>query len=118
MLQPRTHLTARPCCIDPWNPYKRRQYVGHLLTKEHFDMLLECTDDGKCLHSTDYEGHGCLDAPDDIPCGSTLRVGTVGKYEREEYNKMPRGCTDWKAFAKADAAIAEMLAEILNNADN
>ena len=60
---------------------------------------------------------GCLDAPMEIPCGSTQCIRTVGGYEREEYTRMPRGVDNWKARAKAEAEVAKWLTKILSEMD-
>lgn len=102
---------------DRWNPYAKRQYIGHQMHKAYFEMLLACTDDGKALHSVDYEGHGCLDAPEEIPCGSTLCINTVGGWQREEYNRHWRECDDWKAAARASYETALMIKKILEGVE-
>lgn len=99
--------------IDRWNPYSHRQYIGHRMHKAYFDMLLTCADNGESLHSVDYEGHGCLDAPDEIPCGSTLCIHTIGGWDREAYNRQERECVDWRSAARAEAELAAMLTQIL-----
>lgn len=61
----------------------------------------------------EYEGHGCLDAPNEVPDGSTLCVRTIGGFEREEYNRMDREQTNWKAAQVASYEWAQILKEIL-----
>jgi hypothetical protein len=60
---------------------------------------------------------GCLDAPMTIPCGSTKSITCVGGWSREEYNKMPRECVDWKSRARAEAEVGELLRKLLSKRD-
>ncbi len=108
-----THL--HPSFTDKWNPYSEREYVGHLLDDKHFQALLECDKNGKCLHSISTLGGGILDAPEEIPYGSTLLVQTIGGREREQYNRCPRWALDmsWQQRQQNDVALSEVLKKIL-----
>jgi len=106
MKQPAMHAKLRPGTTDCWDPYKERQYVGHLLGDDYFNVV---NSDWSQDPEIDYMGHGCLDAPDEIPCGSTLCVTTVGGWQREAYNRQWRECDDWKAAARAEVETAEMI---------
>jgi hypothetical protein len=103
--------------VDAWDPYRTRQYVGHLIDKRHFDAMLGCDKNGKALHSIDSLGGGILDAPEEIPYGSTLRISTIGGWEREEYNRCPRWALDmsWQKRQNNSAGMAEVLKKILED---
>jgi hypothetical protein len=113
MKQPVTHATMRPMWPDAWNPYKEREYIGHLLDDAHFHAMLDCDSRGRCLHSIDALGAGCLDAPEDIPCGSTMNVRTIAGYDRERYHRMDRECDSYAAALRGEAALAGLIKEIL-----
>jgi len=117
MNHPTSHDRMPPTWRDRWNPYRHREYIGHVMSPDHFEMLLACDAQGRALHSVDYEGHGCLDAPEEIPCGSTLSIKTIGGWWREEYNKQPRYVTDWKAQVRAEAETAQMIKGILEEVE-
>lgn len=115
--QPATHAKAHPTWGHRWDEYAARQYIGHRLHKQYFEMLMGCDGEGRALHSVDYEGSGCLDAPEVLPAGSTLCVRTIGGWEREEYNTIWRGQEDWRERERAEIATAKMLKKILEETE-
>lgn len=111
MKQQSIHAKLHSCRCDKWNPYKQRDELAYMLDDTTFNKIL-----GKV--ESEYADptlfvHGCLDAPDEIPCGSTERIGTLGGFEREAYNRKFRECTDWKADRLVEFEVAQMLKEIL-----
>lgn len=104
---------------DTWSPYRQRDTCTPLLDDKTFNILLD-VGASRTGHSAVLPSlfmTGCLDAPLEIPCGSTQCIRTVGGYEREEYTRMPRGVDDWKARARAETEVAKWLAEILSEVD-
>ena len=97
---------------DRWSPYTDRQYIGHDMYDPYFNALLDDP-----FVDVDYEGHGCLDAPRELPCGSTLCIRTVGGWIREEYNRRDRECVDYKADDLARVGTAKMIKKILAEVD-
>lgn len=92
--QPSTHARANPLCCDRWDPYAARVSLPSL-DQTHFNAILACDRHGNSLHCVDSLFDGCLDAPDEIPCGSTLCVATVGGWQREHYHCPPRWVDDY-----------------------
>ena len=111
MKQPAMHDKLHPMKVHRWNPYKDREYVGHILDQPYFNAM------NSGDHDLDSRGHGCVDAPDDIPCGSTLCIRTIGGWDREQYNLRDRECEDWLADERAIAETAEMIRGILAEID-
>lgn len=116
MKQPASHQRApHAMWADRWNPYKDRATFTPILDKTTFNTMLG---NGRTV---DVDPNlllcYCLDAPRDIPAGSTLCVTTIGGYEREEYNKMPREQNDWKAAARASNEVAQVLKKILSETE-
>jgi len=116
MQQPITHIKANPCAIDQWNPYQKRETFTPLLDVGTFNALV-----GRGIGPyTDpiLFMHGCLDAPDEIPSGSTKSILTVGGFCREEYSRYPRETEDSKRWDAAGAEVGELLKKILEECDN
>lgn len=112
MKQPNIHAKLHSCRCDNWDPYKyRNDLSSNLLDEVTFNLLLG-TLDSEYIDPSLFVS-GCLDAPDEIPCGSTERIGTLGGFEREAYNRHDRGCTDWMAERLVLNEVACMLKEIL-----
>jgi hypothetical protein len=108
-----------PCFADRWDEYRKRQYVGHHMDKAHFNALLTCNENGKALHSIDNLGAGCLDAPNEIPFGSTCLIMTIGGWEREEYNKRSREVMHLseRQIRRSESEMAVLLKGILADAE-
>lgn len=106
--QPSTHARAHPLCCDRWDPYTHPTFRPSL-DKAHFDALLDRDQHGKALHCVDSLFHGCLDAPNEIPCGSTMCVDTVGGWRREHYHRLPRLVDAYAAYERAAQGTAVML---------
>lgn len=108
------HDYRHPLTVDKWNPYQHRCHTP-MLDDRVFNGL-NFMHGG--VHTTpDFCFMGCLDAPEDIPMGSTLGVRTLGDYDREEYNRLPRECTDWRARYRAQIEVGKMLKQILEEAN-
>ena len=61
---------ARPAS-HPLQAYWDRNYIGHLVDGQWFDMQNDGSTEGPSF------AHGCLDALDYIPAGSTKHVGHI-----------------------------------------
>ncbi len=113
MNPPRTHATMGEHWPHRWNPYASRERATHRLADSYFRAGLS-----NAQFECDLNLHmGCLDAPDEIPMGSTLCVHTVAGFDREAYNLQRRGCEDWRAVMRAKRAAARMIREILREAE-
>lgn len=106
------HTGRHPTWPHRFNPYGRNR-PSHKLDGALFDALLS-GDPATCDLAVDSLFTGCINAPEDIPMGSTERVRTVGGYEREAYNTQPRGSECWRRRAVANFAFAKLLREILD----
>lgn len=111
MKMPMTHEGMHPTWCDRWNPYKARATNTTDLDEYTFNKLVGWRHE-EYIDPTLLTCY-CLDAPEFIPAGSTLCVKTIGGWEREEYNRIYREATDWKAEAKATYEVAQMLKKIL-----
>jgi hypothetical protein len=111
MNQPMIHAKLHPCCIDTWDPYKARASFTPILDDGVFDTL------NHAGISPSLYVEGCLDAPNEIPCGSTKNFMCLGGFVREQYNTQRRGCTDWKAAERAHLEVSKMLKEILEGVE-
>lgn len=115
MKQPSSHQRApHGMWADKWDPYRARGTFYPDIDESTFDALLGRSAEGDI--DPDLLLCYCLDAPRDIPAGSTQCVRTLGDYDREEYNRIPREQTDWKAAARSEIATVAMLDEILEEA--
>ncbi len=114
MRQPSTHRRAHPAWKDAWNPYRQRETISHLLDKNTFNKLLEGWDEGRGV-DPDLFTAGGLDAPDEIPLGSTSSVFTIGCFYREHYSRLGRDLTDLASYEKAEKAVASELRRILSD---
>lgn len=113
-------MHTHPNFRDTWNEYRRREYIGHMLDRRHFEAIVEASESGECLHSVDSLGAGCLDAPKCIPFGSTKGITTIGKYCREEYTRRSRETFSitLRDFQVAEARVAAWLTKLLTEAED
>lgn len=98
-----------------FNPYKERRAVNEL-DDVVFSNLCRISL-GEAAVIFDHIFTGCLDAPEMIPMGSTQCINTIGGFQREEYNALPRGTENYTAYTQACAKTAEILWEILVEAE-
>ena len=98
-----------------FDPYSNRRYTP-ALDKQLFAEMCDAFPNG-CSIVFDYFFAGCLDAPDKIPMGSTLGIRTVGGWDREEYNNLPRGTDDLKQHNMSADEVAKLLKTLLAELD-
>jgi hypothetical protein len=113
MKQPDTHLKLHPSCRDAWNPYIQRDSFTPILDKGVFKSLLGSNYPNDYIDPSLFMT-GCLDAPRDIPCGSTQSVHTVGGWDRKEYSRHNRESHDHKANQRAQSEVAILLKKIIS----
>lgn len=114
MKQPDTHLKLHSSTADHWDPYRERDSITPRLDECTFNMLnSQEPRTSPALFMT-----GCLDAPDEIPCGSTMVTQTVGGWAREHYHRLPRGCEDYANHLRATREVGEMLQKIMAGWDD
>lgn len=116
MKQPLMHQRLGRHFADSWNPYHWRE-----------DMALLNLDETTSKWLLSYEGWvdgqyecwmpGCLDAQDEIPLGATAGVRTIGGWDREEYLRLDRECPSWAAHMEALNETADILKQILSEAE-
>jgi hypothetical protein len=97
---------------DTWNPYRRREDTSRLDLDETTSKWL-LSYEGWVDGQYDCWMPGCLDAPDEIPLGATASVRTIGGWDREEYLRVNRECTDWGAHLRAEYEVAELCKQVL-----
>lgn len=98
-----------------FDPYSRRRYTP-ALDKRLFNEMRD-TFPNECGFVFDSFFAGCLDAPEEIPMGSTLGIRTIGGWDREEYNNLPRGTEDYKHHTMAADEVAKLLKSLLAELD-
>lgn len=105
------HEGKHSMTVDRFNPYDDRDYTPGL-DRAYFNAMLDANPE-HCDLALDYCFIGCLDAPDDIPAGSSTRIMTLGGYEREEYRRVNRECECWDDWEQARVECSTMLKELL-----
>lgn len=116
MKQPAMHKRLGGLFADHWDPYQKREDMSRVLLDESASKWL-LSYDGWVDGQYDCWMPGCLDAPDEIPLGATASVRTIGGWDREEYLRLDRECGSWNDHMAATYATADMLKQILAEAE-
>jgi hypothetical protein len=117
MKQPDNHRGKNPLTVDRWDPYRQRDSFTPDLDDGTFKMLCGGRYPEEFIEPSLFI-HGCLDAPRDVPLGSTKCVTTLGGWCKESYSVMPRECHDYKAWERADELTSRMLKQILEETED